>query len=73
MSEGESTRRNGKYFVGTFVLFLIISFAGVTVIHQQPLQTWWPTIAGALAAVVGLACRWRFKPAQALRSARAGR
>jgi uncharacterized membrane protein YhhN len=57
MGEGESARRNRKYFIGTFVLFLVISFAGVTLIHQQALRTWWPLVAGALAAVVGLACR----------------
>jgi protein-S-isoprenylcysteine O-methyltransferase Ste14 len=58
MSKGEPAGHNGTYFAGTFVLFLVISFAGVTWIHQQPLQTWWPIIAGVLAAVVGLACRW---------------
>ncbi|VVJ19572.1 Uncharacterised protein [Amycolatopsis camponoti] len=57
MSEGESARPNGKYSVGTFVLFLVISFAGVTLIHQEALRTWWPLVAGALAAIVGLACR----------------
>ena len=57
MDDGKSVARNEKYFVGTFVLFLVISFTGVTLIDQQPLRTWWPLIAGALAAVVGLA--WR--------------
>ncbi|MBE1498168.1 hypothetical protein H4696_005268 [Amycolatopsis lexingtonensis] len=58
MSEGESARRNGKYSVGTFLLFLVISFAGVTFIHQEALRTWWPLVAGALAAIVGFGCRW---------------
>jgi uncharacterized membrane protein YhhN len=58
MGEDESAGRDGKYFVGTFVLFLVISFAGVTLIHQQALRTWWPLVAGALAGIVGLGCRW---------------
>ncbi|WIY02980.1 hypothetical protein QRX60_03665 [Amycolatopsis mongoliensis] len=57
MTEGEPPKWNGKDFLGTFVLFLVISFTGVTLIHQQPLRTWWPLVAGALAAGVGLV--WR--------------
>ncbi|WP_328617120.1 hypothetical protein OHS18_12770 [Amycolatopsis sp. NBC_00355] len=57
MAEGESTAWNGKYFVVAFVVFLVISFTGIGLIHAQPLRTLWPIVAGVLVAVGGLG--WR--------------
>ncbi|MGW4524621.1 hypothetical protein [Amycolatopsis sp. NPDC004378] len=54
-----------KYFPAAFVAFLVLSFAGVHLIHQQPLRQLWPICAGVLVALVGLVWRQvraRWKP-----------
>lgn len=57
MSEDDSAVWRRKYSAAAFVGFLVISFIGIALIHQQPLRTLWPIIAGVVIAIVGLV--WR--------------
>lgn len=57
MTDEVSTQRNGGEFAVTFVLFIILSFIGGGLIHQEPFRTFWPVAAGAISAAAGFG--WR--------------
>lgn len=60
MAEDESTGRNGQEFAVAFVAFVILSFIGGGLIHQEPFRTFWPIAAGVVSAAAGFGRR-RFR------------